>query len=97
VAQHSKWSVCLIAEEEGSTTDVLVSPVISPSISAHLKDDDLNFPYLQGLHLADPVRTTGPPEINIIICSDYYRSLVTGEIINGDGPTAMSNKFGWLL
>ena len=89
--------VCLMADGEGIIINALVSPVISPPISAHLQDDDLNFPYLQGLRLADPVRTRGPLEINIIIANDYYGSLVTGEIIKGDGPMAMNSKFGWLL
>ena len=89
--------VCLMADGEGIIINALVSPVISPPISAHLQDDDLNFPYLQGLRLADPVRTRGPLEIDIIIGNDYYGSLVTGEIIKGDGPMAMNSKFGWLL
>lgn len=89
--------VCLMADGEGIIINALVSPVISPPISAHLQDDDLNFPYLQGLRLADPVRTSGPLEIDIIIGNDYYGSLVTGEIIKGDGPMAMNSKFGWLL
>ena len=89
--------LCLMADGEGIIINALVSPVISPPISAHLQDDDLNFPYLQGLRLADPVRTRGPLEIDIIIGNDYYGSLVTGEIIKGDGPMAMNSKFGWLL
>jgi len=48
--------VCLMADGEGIFINALVSPVISPPISTHLQDDDLNFPYLQGLRLADPVR-----------------------------------------
>ena len=86
-----------MADGEGIIINALGSPVISPPISAHLQDDDLNFPYLQGLRLADPVRTRGPLEIDIIIGNDYYGSLVTGEIIKGDGPMAMNSKFGWLL
>ena len=86
--------VCLMAGGEGIVINALVSPVISPPISAHLQDDDLNFPHLQGLRLADPVRTRGPLEIDIIIGNDYYGSLVTGEIIKGDGPMAMNRKFG---
>ena len=86
-----------MADGEGIIINALVSPVISPPIAAHLQDDDLNFPYLQGLRLADPVRTRGPLEIDIIIGNDYYGSLVTGEIIKGDGPMAMNSKFGWLL
>ena len=74
-----------------SSFNALVSPVISPPISAHLQDDDLNFPYLQGLRLAEPLK------IDVSIGNDYYGSLVTGEIIKGDGPMAMNSKFGWLL
>jgi len=48
--------VCLMADGEGIFINALVSPVISPPISTHLQDDDLNFSYLQGLRLADPVR-----------------------------------------
>ena len=56
--------VCLMADGEGIIIDALVSPVISPPISAHLQD-------VQGLRLADPVRPTGPLEIDIIIGNDY--------------------------
>ena len=68
-----------MADGEGIIINALVSSVISP-VAAHLQDDDLNFPFLQGLQLADPVRTRGPLEIDMIIGNDYYRSLVTGEI-----------------
>ena len=48
--------VCLMTDGE-EIIIALVSPVILPPICAHLQDDNLNFPYLQGLRLADPVRT----------------------------------------
>ena len=38
--------VCLMADGEEIIINALVSPVISPPISAHLQDDDLDFPYL---------------------------------------------------
>ena len=66
--------VCLMADGEGIIINALVPTVISPLISAHLQDDDLSFPYLQGLRLADLVRTRGPLEI-IIIGNDYYGSV----------------------
>ena len=97
MADFKMVRVCLMADGEEIIINALVSPVISPAISAHLQDGDLNFPYLQGLRLADPVRTRGPLEIDIIIGYDYYGSLVTGEIIKGDGPMAMNGKCGWLL
>ena len=89
--------VCLMANGEGIIINPLVTPVIPPLIFTHVQDDDLNFPYFRGLRLADPVRTRGPLEIDIIIGNDYYGSLVTREIIKGDGPMAMNSKFGWLL
>ena len=37
-------------------------------------------------------------DIDVLIGSDYYWQVVTGEIANGDsGPVAMSSIFGWLL
>ena len=81
--------VCLMADGEG----IIINATLPP-ISAHLQDEDLNFSYPQGLRLADPVRTRGPLEIDIIIGNNYYGSLVTGEIIKGDGPMAMNSKFG---
>lgn len=47
--------------------------------------------------MADPVRTKGLLEIDIIVGNDCYGSLVTVEIIKGGGPMAMNSKFGWLL
>ena len=36
--------------------------------------------------------------IDVLIGSDYYWDFVRGEIVRGDfGPTAVNNKFGWLL
>ena len=52
--------VCLMADGEEIIINSLVSPVISPPISAHLQDDDFNLRYLRGLRLADPVRTRVP-------------------------------------
>lgn len=89
--------VYLMTDGEEIIIIALVSPLISPPICAHLQDDNLNFPYLQGLRLADPVRTRGPLKIDIIIGNDYYGSLITGEIIKGDRPMAMNSKSGQLL
>ena len=79
--------VCLMADGEEIIINALMSPVISPPNSAHLQDDDLDYPY--------PTRK--PLEIDTIIGNDYYGSLLTGEIIKGDGPMAINSKFGWLL
>ncbi|PFX11629.1 hypothetical protein AWC38_SpisGene24559 [Stylophora pistillata] len=40
----------------------------------------------------------GIDSIDILIGSDYYWDIVTGESIRGEfGPTAINSKFGWLL
>lgn len=37
-------------------------------------------------------------EVNLLIGSDYYWQLVTGEIRRGeDGPVALHTRFGWVL
>ena len=58
-------------------------PQYSHFISLHIFDD-LNFGYLEGLRVADPVGTREALEIDIITGSDYYGSLVSGELIKGD-------------
>ena len=57
----------------------------------------VNYPHLEGLALADSLDDSCG-DIDILIGSDYYWDLVSGETIRGDsGPTAVSSKFGWLL
>ena len=38
--------VCLMADGKDIIINALMSPVVSPAISAHPQDDDLDFPYL---------------------------------------------------
>ena len=53
------------------------------------------FPYLSELELAD---TGGEADIDVLVGSDLYWSLVTGRIIRGEnGPTAIETVFGWVL
>lgn len=96
-AEFQLEKVCRVAEEEEIVIEALVSPVISPSIQNHLRDGGLDFPYLLGLRLPDPVRKKGPLEIDTTIGNDYYGSLVRGEIIKGKGLMAMNSNFSWLL
>ena len=42
-AEFQLKKVCLVAEEEEIVIEALVSPVISPPIHNHLRDDDLDF------------------------------------------------------
>ena len=57
------------------------------------------YPHLQGLELADDNLLDHNSDcIDVLIGSDHYWDIVTGNIIKGsDGPVAVSSNFGWLL
>ena len=58
--------------------------------------DPSAFSHLAGLQLADASDST--QQIDILIGSDYYWSVVTGETIVGNhGPVAVNSRLGWLL
>ena len=60
-----------------------------------MKLDD--YPCLKELELADDL-TNQSTAIDVLIGSDYYWALVTGEVLRTDGgPTAVRSKLGWLL
>jgi len=53
---------------------------------------------LIGLELADFAESSDVLEIDVLIGSDSYWDLVTGQVIRGDsGPTAIHTKVGWIL
>ena len=57
----------------------------------------MDYPHLEGLQLADSLDDSYGT-IDILIGTDHYWDVVTGETVRGDsGPTAVSSKFGWLL
>ena len=59
--------------------------------------DVTKYPHLQDLELADRSEV-GQDAIDVLIGSDHYWDIVTGESIRGEnGPTAVNSKFGWLL
>lgn len=56
------------------------------------------YEYLLHLELADSTDGTTPVEVDILIGSDNYWDLVTGETIRCDGgPVAINTRIGWLL
>ena len=58
--------------------------------------DPSTFSHLARLQLADASDST--QQIDILIGSDHYWSVVTGEIIVGNrGPVAVNSRLGWLL
>lgn len=59
--------------------------------------DVTKYPHLIDLDLADR-SVIDQDSIDILIGSDYYWDIVTGESIHGEfRPTAINSKFGWLL
>ena len=68
---------------------------LSTTINIH------QYPHLQDLELADCYITNehnSNTDIDILIGSDYYFDLITGEIVRGEkGPVAINSAFGWLV
>lgn len=59
--------------------------------------DSQRYSHLKGLTLADG-GTDSQETIDILIGSNFYWNIVTGEVRRGeDGPVAVNSKFGWLL
>ena len=57
-----------------------------------------NFEHLSGLELADPSDDSSRLDVDILIGSDQYWELVTGEICRGShGPIAINTQLGWVL
>ena len=56
------------------------------------------YKHLDGIHLADYSTGAEPGEVDILIGSDQYWQIVTGEVRRGEsGPTALRTKLGWVL
>ena len=57
-----------------------------------------NYRHLVDLDLADCACEDDKLSVDILVGSDNYWKLVTGEIISGDsGPTAIKTRLGWVL
>ena len=54
---------------------------------------------MQGLDFADASVLDGSqPNNDILIGSNFYFEILTGEVVRGDsGPVAISSKFGWVV
>jgi hypothetical protein len=56
------------------------------------------YDHLASLKLADETSGIEAATIEILVGSDQYWQLVTGEVVKGkSGPTAMNTKLGWVL
>ena len=73
----------------------LTSPVICSPLPSAIRVD--RYPHLSDLQLADE-SSTPRGEIDVLIGSNFYWSIVTGEVVKADeGPVAVNSKLGWLL
>ena len=69
--------------------------ILPPIYALHYLSQLIN--YLQGLELADNDQEDQSP-IEVLIGSDCYWTIVTGQTIIGEqGPVALNSKLGWLL
>ena len=74
----------------------LCFPKICSPLSASL--DVSLYPHLQGLVFAEASVDGSQPNIDILIGSDFYFEILTGEVLRGDsGPLAVNSNFGWVV
>ena len=73
---------------------MICEPLAGQPISACVKENQ----HLATLDLADISDGSSSLEVDVLIGSDYYWSLVTGEVCRGNGgPIAIQTKLGWVL
>ena len=84
---------------ETKNNETLVVPFIcNPLTTQPIDASSENHSHLLGLELADTADATDMLEIDMLIGSDCYWSLVNGRIIKGEnGPTAVHTDAGWVL
>ena len=82
---------------------VMIEAICTPIICADLINQNIpyatsNYPNLKGLQFVDS-STNLDKRIDILIGSDYYYSIGSGEILKGkiEGPVAINSLFGWIL
>ena len=87
------------AKEELLTVTALVVPLIcSPLMSQPINSSSESYEHLADLELADSADTQDLLEVDVLIGSDWYWSLITGKVIRGrTGPIAIDSKVGWIL
>ena len=72
----------------------ICEPLVSQPITACIDQN----PRFMGLDLADYAAEDSTLHVDVLIGSDYYWDLVTGNICRGDsGLTAIHTKLGWVL
>ncbi|XP_077866993.1 uncharacterized protein LOC144355836 [Saccoglossus kowalevskii] len=80
-----------------SNIDVLFISEISTKLTNHITESIHHVDYLRGLTFAHPVTEDKSFSIDLLIGADQYWNYVGDNVIRGNGPTAVSSKFGYLL
>ena len=90
-----------VRTEEGDMLRItaLVVPLIcNPLASQPIDSSAETYEHLIGLKLADSAEASDVLEVDLLIGSDSYWEIVTGQVVRGDsGPTAIHTKVGWIL
>ena len=72
--------------------------ICSPLNHQKAQGAQIKYSHLASLKLADEYSGEGNAPVDILVGSDQYWNLVTGEVVRGEsGPTAMNTKLGWVL
>ena len=90
-----------VATDQGEDVELsaFVVPIIcDPLQSQSIAEATHTYAHLKGLKLADYGSGEDNVEVDILVGSDQYWSLVSGRVVRGEhGPTAIETKLGWVL
>ena len=92
-----------VQTREGECLNLTVTAVVVPHICDPVHAQPITtskniYTHLVGLDMADSSPESGVLDIDFLIGSDQYWSLVTGRISRGaSGPTAIETRLGWVL
>ena len=89
-AKNGKYSIYV----EALCMPHLCSPLRNPKIQV-IKE---KYEYLRNIPV-DFAALDGPSEISVLVGLDYYYSIVTGNLVKGEGagPVAIESILGWIL
>ena len=84
--------------EEMKLSTLVVPFICNPITSQPINHSKQLYSHLVRLELADSAEVPGVLEIDVLIRSDSYWDMVTGQVVRGDsGPTAIHTRIGWIL
>lgn len=89
----------VLPQGEGVELSAFVVPIIcDPLQSQSIAEASHAYAHLTGLKLADYGTGEDNVEVDILVGSDQYWSLVSGRVVRGEhGPIAIETKLGWVL